>query len=128
MLARAMMVTALALSGTASAQDVIVVTGDRTGEVRDAAALSIGVIDAGEIAEIAAQHPAELLNREAGVFIHRGNGAEHLTAIRSPVLTGGAGAGGFLYLEDGIALRAPGFANVNGLFEDIGPLAGALEP
>lgn len=121
------LIVAIGIAVPASAQDVIVVTGDRTGEVRDAAALSIGVIGAAEIAEIAAQHPAELLNREAGVFIHRGNGAEHLTAIRSPVLTGGAGAGGFLYLEDGIALRAPGFANVNGLFEDIGPLAGAVE-
>lgn len=62
-------------------------------------------------------HPAEALNAVAGVNIHRGSGQEHLTAIRSPVLTGGAGAGSFLYLENGIALRAAGFANVNGLFE-----------
>ena len=57
------------------------------------------------------------LNAVAGVNIHRGSGQEHLTAIRSPVLTGGAGAGSFLYLENGIPLRAAGFANVNGLFE-----------
>lgn len=62
-------------------------------------------------------HPAEVLNAVAGVNIHRGSGQEHLTAIRSPVLTGGAGAGSFLYLENGIPLRAAGFANVNGLFE-----------
>lgn len=62
-------------------------------------------------------HPAETLNAVAGVNIHRGSGQEHLTAIRSPVLTGGAGAGSFLYLENGIPLRAAGFANVNGLFE-----------
>lgn len=62
-------------------------------------------------------HPAEALNAVAGVNIHRGSGQEHLTAIRSPVLTGGAGAGSFLFLENGIALRAAGFANVNGLFE-----------
>ncbi|MGJ8560218.1 MAG: TonB-dependent receptor [Litorimonas sp.] len=62
-------------------------------------------------------HPAEALNAVAGVNIHRGSGQEHLTAIRSPVLTGGAGAGSFLYLENGVALRAAGFANVNGLFE-----------
>lgn len=123
--------TGLAVSAAmpvvANAQDVIVVTGDRAGEVREESVLSLGVIPAAEIAEVAAQHPAELLNREAGVFVHRGNGAEHLTAIRSPVLTGGAGAGGFLYLEDGIPLRAAGFANVNGLFEGIGPLAGGVE-
>lgn len=62
-------------------------------------------------------HPAEVLNAKAGVNIHRGSGQEHLTAIRSPVLTGGAGAGSFLYLENGVPLRAAGFANVNGLFE-----------
>ncbi len=62
-------------------------------------------------------HPAEALNSVAGVNIHRGSGQEHLTAIRSPVLTGGAGAGSFLFLENGVPLRAAGFANVNGLFE-----------
>ena len=58
-------------------------------------------------------HPAERLNSIAGVNIHRGSGQEHLTAIRSPVLTGGAGAGSFLYTLDGVPLRAAGFANVN---------------
>jgi len=62
-------------------------------------------------------HPAEALNRSAGVNIHRGSGQEHLTAIRSPVLTGGAGAGSFLFLENGIPTRAAGFGNVNSLFE-----------
>lgn len=62
-------------------------------------------------------HPSEALNAVAGVNIHRGSGQEHLTAIRSPVLTGGAGAGSFLFLENNIPLRAAGFANVNGLFE-----------
>ena len=52
-----------------------------------------------------------------GVFISQGSGQEHLTSIRSPVLSGGAGAGSFLYLEDGIPLRSPGFSNVNGLME-----------
>ena len=45
-------------------------------------------------------HPSEILNTVAGVNIHRGSGQEHLTAIRSPVLTGGAGAGSFLYTLD----------------------------
>lgn len=62
-------------------------------------------------------HPAELLNTVAGVNIHRGSGQEHLTAIRSPVLTGGAGAGSFLYTLDSVPLRAAGFANVNALLE-----------
>jgi len=78
---------------------------------------SVDVLDAQALQTISPIHPAEALNGVAGVNIHRGSGQEHLTAIRSPVLTGGAGAGSFLYLEDGVPLRAAGFANVNGLFE-----------
>ncbi len=78
---------------------------------------TIDIIDRESLEAISLVHPAEALNRVAGINIHRGSGQEHLTAIRSPVLTGGAGAGSFLYLEDGVPLRAAGFANVNGLFE-----------
>ena len=72
-------------------------------------------------------HPAELLNTVAGVNIHRGSGQEHLTAIRSPVLTGGAGAGSFLYTLDGVPLRAAGFANVNALLEAPTEIADRIE-
>ena len=72
-------------------------------------------------------HPAEILNTVAGVNIHRGSGQEHLTAIRSPVLTGGAGAGSFLYTLDGVPLRAAGFANVNALLEAPTELANRME-
>ncbi len=72
-------------------------------------------------------HPAELINRVAGINIHRGSGQEHLTAIRSPVLTGGAGAGSFLYTLDGVPLRAAGFANVNALLEAPTEIASRIE-
>lgn len=114
-------------AGLALGQDVITVTADRRGEARDASIVSVGVIDAATIETVGAQHVSELLNRTAGVNINRGNGAEHLTAIRSPVLTGGEGAGSFLYLEDGVPLRAAGFANVNGLFEALTGMAGGVE-
>lgn len=78
---------------------------------------SIDILPTELLETVSAVHPSEVLNGVAGVNIHRGSGQEHLTAIRSPVLTGGAGAGSFLYLEDGVPLRAAGFANVNGLFE-----------
>ncbi len=71
--------------------------------------------------------PVELVNRAPGVHIHRGSGQEHLTAIRSPVLVGGAGAGSFLYLEDGIPMRAPGFANVNALMDAQPQADGSVE-
>lgn len=76
---------------------------------------------------IAADHVSDILNRLPGVNIQHGNGQEHLTSIRSPVLTAGAGAGSFLYLEDGIPLRSSGFANLNGLFEAHTEQAGRIE-
>lgn len=88
---------------------------------------NIARLDESDIIELRPEHISEALNRLPGVYIHRGSGQEHLTAIRSPVLTGGAGAGSFLYLENGVPLRAAGFANVNGLFEAHGELAGAIE-
>ena len=108
-------------------QEVIVVTAARAEEARDAAAAPVAVMGEAEIERLGAHHMAEALNRLPGVFIHRGNGVEHLTAIRSAVLSGGAGAGSFLYLEDGIPLRAPGFANINGLMEAADGLASRIE-
>lgn len=107
--------------------EVIVVTASRGEQARTASAAPVAVIGGDELTLIGAQHMAETLNRAPGVHIHRGNGAEHLTSIRSPVLAGGAGAGSFLYLEDGIPLRSAGFANINGLFEAVDDLAGRVE-
>jgi len=90
-------------------------------------AASLGVIAQQDLQNISAVHASEALNAVAGVNIQRGSGQESLTAIRSPVLTGGAGAGSFLFLEDGVPLRAAGFANVNGLFEGGTEFAGQLE-
>jgi outer membrane receptor protein involved in Fe transport len=80
-----------------------------------------------EVERVNADHIQELLNRAPGVMLHRGSGVEHLTAIRSPVLSAGAGAGSFLFLEDGVPLRSAGFANINGLFEAVSELAGSVE-
>lgn len=95
----------------------IVVTAQRRAQNAVELPATIDAISSEQLENISAVHPAEALNTSAGVNIHRGSGQEHLTAMRSPVLTGGAGAGSFLYLQDGVALRAAGFANVNGLFE-----------
>jgi outer membrane receptor protein involved in Fe transport len=62
-------------------------------------------------------HPAELFSRLPGTWVTRGSGQEHLTAIRSPVLSGAGGCGALLILEAGIPIRPPGFCNVNNLFE-----------
>ncbi len=108
-------------------QQEIIVTATRMATEKSTLALALSKLDATSIDNANVYHPAELLNTVAGINIHRGSGQEHLTAIRSPVLTGGAGAGSFLYLEDGVPMRAAGFANVNGLFEGGSEYAGAIE-
>ena len=105
----------------------IIVTAQRRAQIIVDVPASIDLLTIAQIKSAAAVHPAELLNASAGVNIHRGSGQEHLTSIRSPVLTGGAGAGSFLYLEDGVPLRAAGFGNVNGLFESPAELSGNIE-
>lgn len=105
----------------------IVVTTARRAQSAQSLPTSIASTSENQLQSISGVHPAETLNRVAGVNIHRNSGQEHLTAIRSPVLTGGAGAGSFLYLEDGVPLRAAGFSNVNGLFESGLEIAGGAE-
>lgn len=117
---------AQAATPVSASLDVIEVTERRLTDLSTAPA-SVSALDSDEILRVNADHPAEALNRVPGVLIHRGNGQEHLTAIRSPVLTGGAGAGSFLFLEDGVPLRAAGFANVNGLFESHSEIAERIE-
>lgn len=80
-----------------------------------------------QIAATAADHPAEILNQLPGVNVQMNSGQEHLIAIRSPVLTGGAGQGSFLILENGVPTRSPAFGNVNSLIEPHHEIADAIE-
>ncbi|MYA17482.1 MAG: TonB-dependent receptor [Gammaproteobacteria bacterium] len=88
---------------------------------------SVSVVDAGAIELTRANHVHELLVRVPGVWISRGSGQEHLTAIRSGVLTGAGACGEFLLLENGIPIRPAGFCNVNNLFEVNTEQAAAVE-
>jgi len=97
------------------------------GDRRDTDPGSYSVVDAGTVIAIAADHPAELLNTLPGVNIQMNSGQEHLIAIRSPVLTGGAGQGSFLILENGVPTRSPAFGNVNSLIEPHHEVASAVE-
>ena len=78
---------------------------------------SNAVLGGFHIDEVRADHPAEILNTLPGVNIHTNSGQEHLIAIRSPVLNGGAGQCSFLVLQNGVPTRSPAFGNVNMLFE-----------
>ena len=88
---------------------------------------NIDLLDSSLVDSVKHQHPYELMTRAAGVWVSRGSGQEHLTAIRSPVLTGAGSCGGFLFLEDGIPIRPAGFCNVNQLFEVATEQARAVE-
>jgi len=78
---------------------------------------SISLVSDKELALIGHVHINQALSSVPGTWISRGNGQEHLTAIRSPVLTGAGACGAFFMAEDGISLRAPGFCNLNQLFD-----------
>ncbi len=88
---------------------------------------SLTSINEKELEDLDAQHPKQIFRRSPGVWISRGSGQEHLTAIRSPVLTGPGACGSFLVLEDGLAVRPTGFCNVNGLFETFYEMASKVE-
>ena len=105
-------------AGAADADiEEIVVTSQRREQRRQDHAGNIALLGADEIAAVAHQHIYELMTRAPGVWLSRGSGQEHLTAIRSPVLTGPGSCGSFLFLEDGIPVRPAGFCNVNEMFE-----------
>ncbi|WP_240554820.1 TonB-dependent receptor [Oceanicoccus sagamiensis] len=99
------------------AMETTVVTATRTEQSLADSAASLSLISEQELEQISAIHISEALARVPGVWISRGNGQEHLTAIRSPVLTGAGSCGAFTVAEDGVPVRATGFCNVNQLFD-----------
>jgi iron complex outermembrane recepter protein len=88
---------------------------------------SVSVVDEKALKLVSHAHVQQALSRVAGVNLHRGNGQEYLPAVRSPVLTGAGGCGGFLMQEDSIPLRAAGFCNINELFEANTEMAQRIE-
>ncbi|XOV89343.1 MAG: TonB-dependent receptor [Pseudomonadota bacterium] len=105
----------------------VVVTAARTDQRIAEVPSNITVLGQQDLALVGHTHISELMNRVAGAWISRGNGQEHLTALRSPVLTGAGACGAFLLAQDGIPLRASGFCNVNELFDANSEQAGRIE-
>jgi len=127
----AALATAFAISAVAAetsiAPESIVVTANRGPSAELGTVGNIAQLSEQDILVTSAIHPHELGVRVPGVWIGRGSGQEHLTAIRSPVLTGPGSCGAFLVMEDGIATRPTGFCNVNQLFEVPTELAASVE-
>jgi outer membrane receptor protein involved in Fe transport len=97
--------------------EVVSVTATKQASAIEDVPASLSLIDSETLALIEAQHINQVLSRVAGTWISRGNGQEHLTAIRSEVLTGAGSCGAFFMAVDGLSLRAPGFCNANQLFD-----------
>src|SRR5688572_16763689 len=105
----------------------IVVTAARQERSAATTPASISHMDSAALADISAKHQADSMNRNAGVYVQRGSGAESLMGIRSPVLTGAGACGSFLVAEDSLPIRPVGFCNLNEMFELNYEQAGALE-
>jgi iron complex outermembrane receptor protein len=86
-------------------------------------AVSIRAITGEEIRRVAPSHPAEILNRIPGVWISPTSTEGHFTAIRQPITTKPV----YLFLEDGVPTRSPGFFNHNALYEVNVPQADRIE-
>ena len=120
-------IASAANTATASILEEVVVTANRAEQPIAEVTSNIAVLDAAALGLINQTHINEALQRVAGAWISRGNGQEHLTALRSPVLTGAGACGAFLLAQDGIPLRASGFCNVNELFDAHSEQAGGIE-
>ena len=121
-------IAAVLLSGNATANIDEIVTVATRAEADLAEVIgSVSVVDQETLKTVSHAHIQQALSRVAGVNLHRGNGQEYLPALRSPVLTGAGGCGGFLMQEDGIPLRAAGFCNINELFEAHTEMAQRIE-
>ncbi|WP_268411226.1 TonB-dependent receptor [Alteromonas sp. a30] len=107
--------------------ETIVVSASKLESTISSTTSNISFLTDEDIKRISPTHINESLKRIPGVWISRGNGQEHLTAIRSPVLTGAGSCGAFFMAEDGISLRAPGFCNANQLFAANTEQAGRIE-
>jgi iron complex outermembrane receptor protein len=109
----------ISLSSQAQQQPIehITVTASRSENNLSQLTSNLSWLDQEQLNLLDPQHINQTLVRVPGGWISRGNGQEHLTAIRSPILTGAGGCGAFFMAQDGIALRAPGFCNTNQLFD-----------
>lgn len=112
----------LAQTPTASLPTVTV-TATREEDALAETPASVGVVTREAIRTTRPAHPQELLARIPGVSVAATNGEGHTTAIRQGYTT----APVYLFLEDGIPVRATGSFNHNALYELNLPGAGGVE-
>ncbi len=102
---------------------VVTVTGTREQTLLSETPSAVGVIERAAILQTRPSHPQQLLGQIPGVAIGVTNGEGHTTAIRQGFTTSPL----YLFLEDGIPIRATGNFNHNALYELNIPSAGGVE-
>ncbi len=113
----------VALEEAAVALPDVVISTSRDAQLASRTPLSVDVIGPQEIREARSHHPADIVNRAAGVYVGNFGGEGHATAIRQPITTKAM----YAFLEDGVPTRSTGFFNHNGLYEINLPQAGRIE-
>ncbi len=102
---------------------LVTVTGTREKVPLSETPASVGIINAQSIRQTAPTHPQQILGQVPGVAVAVTNGEGHTTSIRHPFTTSPL----YLFLEDGLPIRATGFFNHNALYELNLPMAGGIE-
>lgn len=126
-LPRALAAAAMAIADTAMADNPalpeVTITATREQAPLSETPSSVGVIRREAIELVRPSHPQQLLGQIPGVAIGVTNGEGHTTAIRQGFTTSPL----YLFLEDGIPVRATGNFNHNALYELNLPSAGGVE-
>lgn len=101
----------------------VVVAATREIQDRNEGSVTVDALSGEDIRVTRAGHPAEIMNKLAGVHMSQLSGEGHSMAIRMPIST----SPWYLYLEDGIPTRATGFFNHNALYEVNMPQSAGVE-
>jgi len=103
--------------------DEVTVTGAREETKKSDSMLSIGVISRDAVDFTKPGHPSEIISQVPGAAVAVTNGEGHTTAIRQGFTTSPL----YLFLEDGVPIRATGSFNHNALYEVNIPSSGGVE-
>ncbi|MGQ0827391.1 MAG: TonB-dependent receptor [Bacteroidota bacterium] len=103
----------IGLASTASNMQEVVVTASRNAQSRADVPMAISKLSSTTINDSKATLITELINKVPGVAMVNLNNEQHMMSIRQPMGTNAY----FLYMEDGIPLRAMGVFNHNALIE-----------
>lgn len=101
------------LEQSAFSLNEVIVSASREAQPRTEAPVSMSTISRKELQETKATNLYQVLNKTAGIYMVDLGNEQHSMAIRQPMGTKSL----FLYLEDGIPIRATGDFNHNALIE-----------